>query len=135
MHLDREYIYMGTANRREFLKTAAAAATASASIRSSASSATSAHDSGTRRAVFDLLRPPDLVSARFGSTEIVRTHYAARAWTCPGVRITAEPVQTGIHCELPISVMSQGKDLTYIHLRWAGRMSEGLSSIGDHWER
>ena len=31
--------------------------------------------------------------------------------------------------------MNEGRDLTYLHVRWECRESEALLSIGDHWER
>ncbi len=60
---------------------------------------------------------------------------AAGAWTCPGVRVSAEPAQAGRTRELPIRVTNEGKNLTYLHVRWDGKASEGLLSIGDAWER
>ena len=61
--------------------------------------------------------------------------YSAGAWTSPRIRVSAEPMQVGPHGELPISLTNDGKDLTYIHIRWNGKVSEGLLSLGDHWER
>ena len=83
----------------------------------------------------DLLRRPDSVRARIGSRELVNLQYAAGAWTSPGIRVSAEPAPLSPHGELPISVTNDGKDLTYLHIRWNGRQSEGVLSIGDHWER
>jgi alpha-galactosidase len=121
--------------RRNFLKTAATAA--AAAIPASASGSQSVH--GSRQAAtingVDLLRRPDLVSARFGVQTVVKLQYSIGAWTCPGVRVSAEPTKGGAHGELPISVTNDGKDLTYLHIRWDGRDSEGLLLIGDHWER
>ena len=43
--------------------------------------------------------------------------------------------RAGLSSELPVRVTNEGKDLTYLHIRWEGRESEGLLSIGDAWER
>lgn len=120
--------------RRKFLKTAATAA-ASISASASGSQATQAFRQGAETNGVDLLRRPDSVRARFGSRDVVELQYSAGAWTCPGVRISAEPAQGRGHGELPISVTNDGKNLTYLHVRWNGRENEGLLSISDHWER
>ena len=122
------------ANRRDFLKTVAAAAVSTVSVGASPAQAVHAPHQGTIQGL-DLLRSPDHVSVRFGTRDIVRLQYSTQAWTCPGIRISAEPIGAGVHSELPINVSNEGKNLTYIHLRWEGRESEALLSIGDHWER
>ena len=119
--------------RRNFLKTAAGAAAAAIPVSAGSQPVPSASQP-TAHGV-DLLRRPDSIRARFGSRGLVKLECAAGAWTCPGVRVSAEPAQSGPHGELPISVTNDGKDLTYLHVRWNGRESEGVLSIGDHWER
>lgn len=128
---------MGTerTNRRNFLKTAAVAAVSAMPSGASGSGVVHGHRESVERQRLDLLRRPDHVSARFGAKSIVSMQYAGRAWTCSGVRVSAEAVQADAHGELPVRVMSEGKDPTYIHIRWEGRESEALLSIGDHWER
>jgi alpha-galactosidase len=121
------------ANRRDFLKTAVAAAVSARP--SGASGGQSIHGTGATERNFDLLRRPDYVSARLGVKDVVKLQYSANAWTCPGVRVSAEPIQAGAHRELPISVVNDGKSLTYLHIRWDSKESEGLLSIGDDWER
>jgi alpha-galactosidase len=116
--------------RRNFLKTAVSAAAVPMPVSASESHASQATASG-----IDLLRRPDSVRARFGVRDLVKLEYEAGAWTCPGIRVSAEPAQAGDHGELPIGVTNDGKDLTYLHLRWNGREREGALSIGDHWER
>jgi alpha-galactosidase len=116
--------------RRNFLKTAVSAAAVPMPVSASESHASQATGSG-----IDLLRRPDSVRARFGVRDLVKLEYEAGAWTCPGIRVSAEPAQAGDHGELPIGVTNDGKDLTYLHLRWNGREREGALSIGDHWER
>ena len=119
--------------RRHFLKAAASAAAVPVPV--SASEGQAMPPSSQAVHGVDLLRRPDSVRARFGSRKLVQLEYAAGAWTCPGVRVFAEPAQVGAHVELPISVTSDGKDLMYLHVRWNGKEGEGLLSIGDHWER
>ncbi len=119
--------------RRNFLKTAASAAAVAVPISASEGQAASPSSQAARGV--DLLRRPDSIRARFGPKDLVQLDYAAGAWTCPGVRVVAEPAQAGAHVELPIRVISDGKQLMYLHVRWNGRESEGLLSIGDHWER
>ena len=119
--------------RRNFLKTAASAAAVAVPISASEGQAVPSSSQAARGV--DLLRHPDSVQARFGPRNLVQLDYAAGAWTCPGVRVVAEPTQAGAHGELPIRVISDGKQLTYLHVRWNGREREGLLSIGDHWER
>jgi alpha-galactosidase len=126
---------LGKASRRDFLKTVAAAAASTVSVGASATQAIHAPHQGTNTRGLDLLRPPDHVTARFGRGDVVKMQHSAQDWTYPGIRVSAEPIRAGIHSELPINVMNEGKNLTYVHLRWEGRESEGLLSIGDHWER
>jgi alpha-galactosidase len=126
---------IGNASRRDFLKTAAAVAILTTPSISSGGQAVRARHHDNKRHGLDLLRSPDHISARFGTKEVVRMEYAAHAWTCSGVQVSAEPVQTGALNELPIRVANEGKDLTYIHIRWKGKESDALLSIGDHWER
>ena len=124
----------GGVTRRNFLKTAASAAAIAIPIGASGSQAAPASNQSTTSGV-NLLRRPDSIRARFGSRDVVKLEYAAGAWTCPGVRVSAEPAQASSHGELPISLTNDRKDLTYLHVRWNGREREGLLSIGDHWER
>jgi alpha-galactosidase len=121
--------------RRSFLKTAATAAAAGIPATSATSQVVRSSGRGATPAVFDVLRRPDFVLARFGSRHVVPLQYASGAWTCPGVRVSAESA-TGVDSgEVPIRVTNDGKDLTYLHIRWNGRAREGLLSIGDQWER
>jgi len=120
--------------RRNFLKTAASAAAVAIPASVSGSQAVPASGQATTKGV-DLLRRPDSVRARIGSRELVNLQYSAGAWTSRGIRVSAEPVQAGPHSELPISLINEGKDLTYLHVRWNSRETEGMLSIGDHWER
>lgn len=122
------------ANRRNFLKTVAAAAVSTLPVSASSTSAIHSPHQGATQGL-DLLRTPDHVSARFGIKDVVKMQYSAQAWKCAGIRISAEPMDAGIHSEVPIRVTNEGKNLTFIHLRWDGRESEALLSIGDHWER
>lgn len=123
------------ANRRTFLKTAASAAVLAVPSTSCISHAVAERHKDAGKPGLDLLRPPDHIRARFGTNNIVTMQYSAHAWTCPGVRVSAEPVQTGTHHELPINLTSERNDLTHLHVRWEGAESERLLSIGDHWER
>jgi alpha-galactosidase len=125
---------MKMANRRDFLKTAAAAAAVSA-IPSVTSRGQAYSGAGAKSQGLDLFRPPDHVGARFGARDVVRMQYSSLAWTCPGVRVSAEPIRAGRSNELPVRVTNEGKNLTYLHIRWEGRESEALLSIGDAWER
>jgi alpha-galactosidase len=122
-------------SRRNFLKTTAGAAAAAIPGTSSASQAAGASPRGVQAKGVRLLRRPDSVSARFGGRGIVKLQYSSGAWTCPGVRVSAEPANAGLDGDLPISLTNDGKDLTYLHVRWNGRDSEGLLSLGDQWER
>ncbi len=122
-------------NRRDFLKTAVAAATAVPAIPPAAASVQAVSDAGAKSQGLDLLRSPDRVHARFAVKDVLKMHYSASAWTCPGVRVAAEPIQAGRGRELPVCVTNEGGELTYLHLRWDGRESEALLAIGDAWER
>jgi alpha-galactosidase len=120
-------------NRRNFLKTAAVATVSAIPL--AASGRLLSSDEVPNSQGLDLLRPPDQISARFRAGDVIRMQYSAFAWTCPGIRVSAEPIHAGGHSELPIRVINEGKALTYLHVRWNGRESEALLSIGDHWER
>jgi alpha-galactosidase len=124
---------MKMANRRDFLKTAAAAAVSA--IPPVVSGGQAVSGVGAKSQGLDLLRRPDHVNARFGAGDVVRMQYSSPAWTCPGVRVSAEPIRAGRSSELPVRVTSDGKSLTFIHVRWEGKKSEILLSIGDAWER
>ena len=123
------------ANRRDFLKAAAAATVSAIPVARAESQTASAHGAGADRMALDILRRPDHVSALFGLKDVRRMQYASLAWICPGVRVSAEPVQVGSQSEIPISLTSDGNDLTYIHVRWEGSESAGSLCLGDHWER
>lgn len=122
------------ATRRQFLQTAAAATAL-------AVPATHLHGQSapSRRvpqgAGVDILRRPDRISARFGTERTIDLQYAAQAWTCPGVRVTAEPIDDDGASQIPVVVGSPAGTLTHLHLRWEGTGSEALQSIGDQWER
>jgi alpha-galactosidase len=122
-------------DRREFLKTAAASVASTRPSVVVARTTIDEHHVGIETHGLDLLRPPDHVSVRIGVKEIVRMQYSAHAWACPGIELSAEPVQAGVDYELPIKVINEGINLTYVHLRWNGRQNESLLSIGDQWER
>ena len=120
-------------NRRTFLKTiatAAAAAVPSAKFAGQIPSHPAASDPS-----FNILRRPDHVSVRFGSKEILPLQYASSAWTLPLLRVTIEPTAAGEGEELPIRVRSEGAGLTHLRIRWVGKTSETLLSLGDAWER
>ncbi len=117
--------------RRQFLKTAAVALPATASA--SQVVQTSHRVAGSHGV--DLLRRPDYLTARFGANNLVELQYSQGAWTCPGIRVSATPAEAGARGELPIGVTNEQRDLTFLHVRWNGRDSEGLLSIGDQWER
>jgi alpha-galactosidase len=121
--------------RRNFLKTAASAAAVAIPATSSGSQILQVPPQRAASHGVDLLRRPDYVSARFGVKDVVELQYSAGVWTCPGVRVSAEPAQSGARSELPVSVTNDGKDLTYLHIRWNGKDTEGVLSVGDHWER
>ena len=123
------------ANRRDFLKAAAAATVSAIPVARAESQTAGAHGAGADRMALDILRRPDHVSARFGLKDVRGMQYVSLAWTCPGVRVSAEPVQVGSRSEVPISLTSDGNDLTYIHVRWEGSESAGSLCLGDHWER
>ncbi len=118
------------ANRRDFLKAAAASA-----VLSVAPAAQAVFGAGARSEGLDLMRAPDSLSARFGPRQVVKMQYAAAMWTCPDVVVSAEPVEAGRARELPVRVNHAGRTLTFLHLRWKGRQSEAMLSVGDAWER
>src|ERR1017187_7629096 len=110
-------------NRRDFVKAAAAAvvsAIPSAASGGQAASVARANSQNTNSQNSDLLRPPDHVTARFGPRTVVKLQYSARVWTCPGIRVSAEP-QTGHASELPIRVTNEGRNLTHLQIRWESK--------------
>lgn len=121
------------ANRRDFLKAAATAAVAA--MPAAAPGRRGNPGIGVENRGLELMRSPDHVNARIGLGDVVPMQHSASAWTCPGVRVTTLPTQAGRNTELPILVQNEGRDLTYLHIRWNGKESEALLSIGDAWER
>ena len=93
-------------NRRNFLKTAAVATVSAIPL--AASGRLLSSDEVPNSQGLDLLRPPDQISARFGAGDVIRMQYSAFAWTCPGIRVSAEPIHAGGHSELPIRVINEG---------------------------
>ena len=79
----------------------------------------------------DVLRSPDLMTARFGLRELIGMQYAGREWTGADVRVTAEPANH----EVLVTVATQTAKLTYLHLRWEGNTGESAHALGDQWER
>jgi alpha-galactosidase len=122
-------------SRRKFLKTAVTTAAVTLSTADATAEAASATPRAPTTSGLNLLRRPNRVSAQFVGRGLVKLQQTASEWTCQGLRVSAEPTQGGVHVEVPVSVTSDGKDLTFLHLRWNGRSSEGVLSLGDHWER
>ncbi len=121
------------ANRRDFLKTAAAAA---AAIRvPGRSDHADVLTRQTRASGAVLLRRPYSVSARFGMLNIKPMQLDPGGWMLSGISVAAEPVAKDHHWELPIRVRSDSSELTFIHLRWKTKQNEATHFIGDHWER
>ncbi len=58
-----------------------------------------------------------------GLVSLAQMRYAAGAWTCPGIRVTAEPITASEDDGLPVSVTNDGKDLNFLYLRWAADMT------------
>ena len=124
---------MASANRRDFMKTAAVAAMSA--LPSGAQGRQRAPVRGSVRQSIDLLRPPDSLVARFNGKETVAMVRTAQAWTCRQTSVTTEPLQAGTGRKLPVRVRSEGGNLTHLHLRWVGKGSEPLLCLGDAWER
>lgn len=122
------------ATRRDFLKTAAAA-TSLAVPGSRGFAQTAGAKQRPSSAGVDLLRRPDSIRARFAMADVQSMQYAAAAWTLPGIRVSAEPVQQGSDGEVPVQVTSESATLCFLHLRWKGEQGEAVQSIGDQWER
>ncbi len=115
------------ASRREFLKAAAAAAAVAAAVPPAAAEQTKT----AGRPGVDIMRRPDRVAARFGPRETVAMQYGGGAWTCAGVRVTAEPAGGA----LPVAVASDGGKLSHVQLRWEGKLQSPAHMLGDAWER
>ncbi len=118
------------ANRRAFLKSASAAIGAALTAQPSTAHG-SAPTTPTKPAEIELLRNPDLVTARFGLRELVPMQPSGGEWTGGGVRVTAEPAAR----ELPVTVEAETARPTYLHLRWKGSAGESIHALGDQWER
>ncbi len=79
----------------------------------------------------DVMRRPDSVTARLGSGQRTPLQFASGEWTCPGVRVTADP-----WAGWPAGArLDKRSGLTYLQLRWSRKQSPTLLSLGDHWER
>ncbi len=115
------------ASRRDVLK-AFAAATLIGSSPVKESTGQSAHQ---RASGIEVLRRPDSVTARLGTGQPLSLQFAGGEWACPGVRVAAEPAESG----LPVKLTIDGAVLTYLQLRWLGKQTQGVQALGDHWER
>ena len=124
-----------TVTRRNFLKTAKSAAAVALPVVGASGIQGLPAASPSQAQGVDLLRRPDSVRARLGASDLVNLEYATGAWNMSRGRVSAEPAQAGSRGELPIGVTNGGKDLRYLHIRWNGRESDGVLSIGDQWER
>ena len=77
----------------------------------------------------ELLRRADFVSARFGAKDVVGVldYFHSGALTLSRVFVfLRRPHQRSPDGELPIRVTNSGRDLTYLHIRWDGKDSEGF---------
>ena len=117
-------------NRRSFMTAGAAAAALSASSSSFAAPSDSASLSNS----VDVLRVPDRILARFAMKDVQSMQRSADVWSCRNARVKTILRRSSKGMELPVQVESD-RDLTFLHVRWSGKTSEKLLSIGDHWER
>jgi alpha-galactosidase len=116
--------------RREFFRfTAAACLAAPVDLHYPAFNIDS-HPSG-----LDILRRPDSVFAGFSQGPLQSMHFESGAWTLPGYRLTAEPVQSRTRQELPVHLSASAQGLGLIRLRWQGATGDTGLTVGDHWER
>jgi alpha-galactosidase len=117
-------------SRREFLKVTAAACVTAPVHSYGAPIGDDARPIGV-----DILRRPDSVFAGFSDKTLSGMHFESGAWTLPGYRLTAEPVQSPNQQELPLHLTVSAQGLSLIRLRWQGARGDDVLSIGDHWER
>ncbi len=122
-------------NRRQFLKSAAAATTSLVLPAAKGRAQATLSQPLAHASAIDIVRPPDRIRAHFISGDTTPLQYAAREWTCPGVKLSTEVIQSGKDHELPVTVIAPGGTLLMLHLRWEGRLSKSLRILGDQWER
>jgi alpha-galactosidase len=88
----------------------------------------------TSHSVVDILRAPDVVTARFAMADLRPMTRSGSRWTVGKTLVTTEPHSGAMGMEVPVVVEAE-PGLTFVHLRWTGRTSEKLLSLGDAWER
>ena len=109
--------------RRDLLKSLAAATLLDAStLKLSRAQGAARQLSG-----IEIMRRPDHVVARLGSRQIVPLQFASGEWTCPGVRVIAEPARDG----LSVRLTADRGELTYLQLRWNGKQSRQALVCGN----
>ncbi len=117
-------------DRRELLKSGMAAGAGLLPVKSAAPAPVSGD------AALDIQRMPDRVMARYAMTD-VRTMTMAQngtRWSSGKTLVDVEQQQGASGPETAIRVEAE-PGLTFLHLRWQGRMSDRLLTLGDAWER
>ncbi len=114
-------------SRRTFLGYGLTTAAAAASLRGT----TRAGSAGS----FDIIRPPDHVTAYAEEIPSLALKRAGQSWRARDVEVATEVRQSALGPELAIGIRSPQTSLTRVHLRWSGRLAEDLLFLGDQWER
>ena len=123
-------------SRRRFLKGSALASASALSILPAAKSAPSQQSQRQPSRVstfFDLIRPPDFITAyeNAAGTPLSRSN---EVWSGNGITVKLHPTSTSPR-GLAITVSAHKHPLSRLHLRWRTRVPDRLRFLGDHWER
>jgi alpha-galactosidase len=87
--------------------------------------------SGRKTSFLEIIRQPDSLVAYSGLDAPRSLSRSAAKWSCPGTTIHVDVRQH----EFDVSITAPESRPTHVHLRWAIPVTEGLSILGDAWER
>jgi alpha-galactosidase len=89
-----------------------------------------------RQSFFDVLRPPDFVTAYETTTPAVFSKVNGK-WTANGITVHPEfiPSAAAEPTQMKFSLSAPNQPVSRIHLRWQARVPSGLRFLGDEWER
>ena len=123
-----------TIDRRTLLRSLGTAAAACALAPGVEAAAQTHRGEAVADSFLEVLRQPDAIRITGGDdtdSQALSLSRAGERWSAAGVELTCS-VSSG---SVALSVHASAVPLRRIHLRWNGRVSDGVDVLGDAWER
>ncbi|RYF19872.1 MAG: hypothetical protein EOO77_09170, partial [Oxalobacteraceae bacterium] len=83
----------------------------------------------------DVLRAPDVVTARTNSGTLAPLVRNGESWTTSGLTLRAALKGEPSKARLPVVIESSRDDVTYLKLRWRWQIGSDPQLLSDSWER